>query len=112
MPSDLEKTGLPRAAIEKINSVFARYPALEQAILYGSRAKSTFRNGSDIDLTLQGDSLGYQELSRIEWELDDLLLPYKIDLSLYKHIDNPDLIAHIQRVGRVFYKRTNTDKDA
>jgi len=98
------KYGLKIATIAKINEVFAAHPNIEQAILYGSRAKGTFRNGSDIDLTLRGDTLTHRELSRIENELDDLLLPYKIDLSLFRQIDNPKLIGHIERVGVVFYE--------
>jgi uncharacterized protein len=39
------------------------------------------------------------ELLKIENEIDDLLLPYKVDLSLFHQIDNPSLIEHIQRVG-------------
>jgi predicted nucleotidyltransferase len=99
------RCGLKKNTIEKINSVFALYPKIDQAILYGSRAKGTFRNGSDIDLTLKSDTLTHRELLSIEIELDDLLLPYKIDLSLFRQIDNADLIAHIERVGVVFYER-------
>ncbi|MCX7111172.1 MAG: nucleotidyltransferase domain-containing protein [Proteobacteria bacterium] len=98
------KYGLKRTVIDKIIGVLASYASIEQVILYGSRAKGTFRNGSDIDLTLKGDALTHHELSRIENELDDLLLPYKIDLSLFRQIDNPNLIEHIERVGVVFYE--------
>jgi predicted nucleotidyltransferase len=112
MPPSLDKTGLPSKAIEQINAVLARHPAIEQAILYGSRAKGNFRNGSDIDLSLQSDTLTSRELLRIESELDDLLLPYKIDLSLFRDIDNADLAAHIGRVGVVFYQRADPAEKA
>jgi len=97
--------GLKNCDIEKINSVFAKYPQVEKAILYGSRAKGSFRNGSDIDLTLTGDSLDLDTLLKIETELDDLLLPYKIDLSIKQKIENHDLLEHIERVGKVFYEK-------
>ena len=97
--------GLKESTIARINGVFAGYPAVERAILYGSRAKGNFRHGSDIDLTLEGDGIDADQLSRIILELDDLLLPYTIDLSLKRQIDNPDLLAHIERVGVVFYER-------
>ncbi len=97
--------GLSANAVEKIRAVLQRHPTIEQAILYGSRAKGTYEEGSDIDLTLLGKDLNYAELGQIENELDDLLLPYTIDLSLYEHIANPDLLVHIKRVGRVFYQR-------
>ncbi len=56
-------------------------------------------------MTLKGDTLSYTELGKIENQLDDLLLPYSFDLSLYHQIDNPDLLDHIKRVGVVFYSR-------
>ena len=98
--SDLAaRTGLPAQAIEAIQQVLAACPAVEQALLYGSRAKGNYKRGSDIDLTLKGDALTYRDLLRLMDELDDLLLPYMIDLSIYAQIDNPALREHIDRVG-------------
>jgi len=99
-----EEIGLPPQVVESIRQVFGRFPGVEQAVLYGSRAKGNYRPGSDIDLTLKGD-LSYRDLLDTELALDDLLLPWKIDLSLYSQIDNPALVEHIGRVGRVFYER-------
>ena len=95
--------GLSFQTIQAIQSVLAKFPQVEKAILYGSRAKGNYRTGSDIDLTLSGKDLDTALLLRIETELDDLLLPYTIDLSLFRHIENPDLVAHIDRVGANFY---------
>ena len=97
--------GLKESIIDKIREVFSHYPEVKEVILYGSRAMGNYKNGSDIDLTLKGDELNLAILNKIDWELDDLLLPYTFDLSLYKHIDNPDLINHIKQVGKVFYTR-------
>lgn len=83
--------------------MFAGFPALESAILYGSRAKGNFGPGSDIDLTLFGDRLSHADLLAVERALDELSLPYKIDLSLFRQIDNTELVDHIRRVGVVFY---------
>lgn len=99
--------GLEESAIDQINTVFARYPQVESAILYGSRAKGNYRPGSDIDLTLTGDGLDLSLLHKIELELDDLLLPYTIELSVYHHLSNPDLVDHIERVGQLFYRRAD-----
>lgn len=95
--------GLKSDAIAQINGILATHSEIEQAILYGSRALGNFRDSSDIDLCLVGETLTLTELLKIENELDDLLLPYKIDLSLFHALDNPDLIDHIQRVGVMFY---------
>lgn len=97
--------GLKESAIAKIKQIFAVCPEIEKVLLYGSRAKGNFRPGSDIDLTIIGDEISWTRLLQIENELDDLLLPYKIDLSLMRLIDNPELLAHIERVGVVFYER-------
>ncbi|MBN2429627.1 MAG: nucleotidyltransferase domain-containing protein [Deltaproteobacteria bacterium] len=97
--------GLSASNIAKIRGVFSRFPTVEKAVLYGSRARGNFKKGSDIDLTLFGENLTTQELGAIADELDDLLLPYTIDLSIYEHIDNAGLREHIDRVGQVFYEK-------
>ncbi len=99
------KYGLPKTAIEKIGAVFSRFPAIEKAVLYGSRAKGNFKAGSDIDLTLHGVTLTSDLRSTIASELDDLLLPYTIDLSIFDDLNHVKLREHIERVGVVFYER-------
>ncbi|WP_369920496.1 nucleotidyltransferase domain-containing protein [Marinomonas polaris] len=96
--------GLSRAECGSINGVFQLYPQIKTVILYGSRAKGNFRPSSDIDLTLVGD-LDWSIFTEVENALDDLLLPYKIDLSMFDHLENNQLIEHIERVGLVFYSR-------
>ncbi len=98
--------GLRKNIIEKMNTIFAKYPQIEKVILYGSRAKGCFQNGSDIDLTIIGEEIDLLLLHKIENELDELLLPYTIDLSIFNQINNRDLIAHINRVGVEFYEKS------
>jgi predicted nucleotidyltransferase len=102
----LEHAGLSEEDVQSICKALGLFPKVSEAILYGSRAKGNYRPGSDIDLTLKGNELSHQDLLNIELALDDLLLPYKIDLSLHRQIDNPQLIEHIDRVGKLFYKAT------
>ncbi|MBF0138294.1 MAG: nucleotidyltransferase domain-containing protein [Magnetococcus sp. DMHC-1] len=99
------KHGLSVATVEKIQGVLARFPEIDQAILYGSRAKGHFKPGSDIDLTLLGANLTLKLCSIIAETLDDLLLPYTIDLSVFAQLNHPELQEHIERVGLVFYER-------
>ena len=101
----VQRFGLKEATINKIIAVFAKYTQIEKILLYGSRAKGNYRNGSDIDLTLIGDQLNYSQLSGIESDIDDLFLPYSFDISIFKDIDNPDLVEHINRVGVVLYEK-------
>lgn len=96
--------GLSATTVAKIHGVLSQHSEVEQAILYGSRAKGNYKHGSDIDLTLTGSGLVYDDLLKIMGELDDLLLPYTIDLSLFASLTHPELIDHIRRVGVVFYE--------
>jgi predicted nucleotidyltransferase len=98
--------GLSAQTVERIVTLLAHYPEIKKAVLYGSRAKGNYRNGSDIDLTLFGDDLNFSLLTRLDNELDDLLLPYKFDLSFFASLTHPELIDHIRRVGVVLYERT------
>ncbi|RLA76511.1 MAG: nucleotidyltransferase domain-containing protein [Epsilonproteobacteria bacterium] len=104
------KYGLSDASIEKIYHVFSKYENIDKVILYGSRAKGNFREGSDIDLTMFGEEINIKLLHKIELELDDLLLPYTIDLSIYSMLKNDELKEHIERVGIVFYKKDRDDR--
>ena len=74
--------GLKQGHIELINTCFAQYSAIEQVMIYGSRAKGNYMPGSDIDLTIIDNEMSFAELLQLENKIDDLLLPFKIDLSL------------------------------
>jgi len=99
----LNQIGLKMVDIERISAIFHTYPEIKKVILYGSRAKGNYKPFSDIDLTLIGSEITLDIQNKVENDLDDLLLPYKIDLSLYHSITNKDLTEHINRVGKVFY---------
>ncbi len=66
--------GLTSETADRIRSVLARFPQVEKAVLYGSRAKGNYKRGSDIDLTLFGSGLNASVLSQISSGLDDLQL--------------------------------------
>ncbi len=97
--------GLNENTIIKINSVFENHSEIEEVIIYGSRAKGNFRNGSDIDLTIKGENIKYEILSKINQEIDDLNTPYMFDISIFKDLDSKELIEHINRAGKIFYKK-------
>lgn len=98
--------GLSPAVIEEIRGVFRKHANVEQAILFGSRAKGNFSEGSDVDLALVGQAtFSSRELSDIALQLDDLGLLYKIDLiDRAAHAATP-LGEHVARVGKIFYAR-------
>jgi predicted nucleotidyltransferase len=99
----MSEFGLPDKTLTVIRQILADYPAVNQAILYGSRAKGNYQKGSDIDLTLVGYGLDYHLLGEIAGRLEESPIPYQVDLSILEQIDNPRLREHIERVGVVFY---------
>ncbi|MGB6150752.1 MAG: nucleotidyltransferase domain-containing protein [Pricia sp.] len=98
------KFGLKNSGIDRMNSVFDKYDGIENVIVYRLRAMNDYRNGSDIDLTIKGN-LSKRNFYDILQELDDLNLPYMIDLSKIEEIKNSNLIDHINRQGKTFYER-------
>ena len=97
--------GLSDNTIEKIQHVIESFPEVDKAVIYGSRAKGNYQVGSDIDLTLFGEKCDRRVCAAIEAALDELLLPYTIDLSVFTQIHHPALEDHIERVGKTFYQR-------
>ena len=102
LDSDAVNTGLSHELISNLRKIFSEIPSIEKVILYGSRAKGSYRAGSDIDLTFVGE-ITHQQLIAVDTRIDDLLSPYLYDLSVLSDIKNPALLEHIQRVGVVIY---------
>lgn len=99
--------GLPDRTIAIIRQVLADAPGVSKAVIYGSRAKGTYRPGSDIDLTLFGESLNLSILGEIAGKLEESSIPYHVDLSIFDRIDHVGLREHIERVGVLFYQRVD-----
>lgn len=92
--------GLNDKELSSIRQVFLMYPQIEAAILYGSRARGDYRPYSDIDIALLGNGLTHGQMADIEARLDDLYIPYSIDLSDIGKITNPALLVNIRREGK------------
>ncbi len=99
------KFGLDQKTIDRISLVFSKYTEVKQVVIYGSRAKGNYRNGSDIDLSLKGSKLTKQILSSIFSDLDELNTPYLFDVSIFDQLQSADLVEHIIRVGQLFYQK-------
>jgi len=96
--------GLELETINQIKEVFKQFPQIEKVIIYGSRALENYRNGSDIDITLIGDNLTLKNtVYPLIDALDELYLPYMFDVSIFKNIDNKELVEHIEKAGKLFY---------
>ena len=99
--------GIPVASQRQLEHLFATQPHLQSVWLFGSRAMGRHQSGSDIDLCLEGPQFSHQDRLRLMAAIDDLLLPWKVDLVLHQELP-PELLAHLERVGRCIWRQPGT----
>ena len=98
------KFGLSDTVIKELQDVFRRHSNIKKVLIFGSRSKGDYRDGSDIDLAVIGDHIYYNQILTILCEIDDLELLYSIDLLDYSKKAGTPIGDHIDRVGQVFYE--------
>ncbi len=99
-----DRFGLRDDDIAAIVAVLARYPSVQTAVIFGSRAKGNYKQGSDVDIALQGEGMGNAVAADVAYALnEETIMPYVFDVLNYHAITNADLVNHIDRVGRPFY---------
>lgn len=98
MDHDL-KYGIPVADFKNVITILKENVKIDHAILFGSRAKGTYSNGSDVDIALLGKDLKLNDILQISEEIEQLFLPWKFDLIIFNRIKEQALIEHINRVG-------------
>jgi predicted nucleotidyltransferase len=101
------ETGLSDQNANLLLEVFKKYDFIDEIILYGSRAKGNFTDRSDVDLVIVGKPKDRFDISKVINEIEETSFPYNIDLQLYSDIKNYQLLDHINRLGKTFYKRKN-----
>ena len=92
----MSNNGLKEAHKQIIISIISKYPHAKGILLFGSRAINTYRSNSDIDLALVGDELTMTDIAKMQDELENTSIPYKIDLIRIKTIENQNLLNHIK----------------
>ena len=95
--------GLPQRTIEELLVYFKAVPEIEKVLIFGSRAKGTYRNGSDIDFAIWGNE--NSDFCKIADDLENLPTPYKFDVVDYRRLKHQGMINSINRDGKLFYQR-------
>lgn len=95
--------GLPKRTINELKQYFKQNPYVELVKIYGSRAKGTYKNGSDIDFAIWFKEGG--KISAIRWDLEELPTPYLFDVTDYKTLTHEGMKKNIDEDGKEFYKR-------
>jgi len=107
MLHSLKNSGLLDRDLVLILEAIKMFPEIEQVILFGSRAKGTYKNGSDVDLAIKGSHLDYDLPIHLATVLnEEMALPYYFDVVNYSSITEQRLLEHIDRVGIVFFDRS------
>ena len=101
----MKNTGISEKVMSEIKSVFTNFPEVEKAVLFGSRVKGNFYEGSDIDIAVYGEKLNFEHTLDLSIELDTVGLLQAIDLVHFEKIKEPELKKHIERVGIQIYDR-------
>ena len=103
--SDL-KFGLTESDWKEVLKPFCNHKEIERVVIFGSRAKGTHKEGSDIDLALFGKDITLDILGTVQNYLnEETLLPYQFDILHYEKITNPLVKEHIDLWGKEVYKR-------
>ncbi|MCX7094411.1 MAG: nucleotidyltransferase domain-containing protein [Methylobacter sp.] len=94
-------TGLTQTDISRITTAIKQFPEIDDALIFGSRAKGTHKKASDVDLAIKGRAVTGETVKRLSFLLnEELPLPYFFDVVHYETLENRQLIAHIDRVGK------------
>lgn len=102
----MENFGISEKSYELIIETLKKYPEIERAIIFGSRAKGNFKPGSDIDLAIIGNKCTIDLALKLNGILNESLpIPYFVDVVDYNSITNDQLREHINRVGLIFYTK-------
>lgn len=101
----MDKFGLPDNVLPSIANVMAGVGSVKRAVIYGSRAKGYYRPNSDIDIMLEGEGITLSDLAAIDSKIDDLLLPWQIDLAARCRVSSQALLDEVDCWGKVFFER-------
>lgn len=98
------KFGLQQQDLDDIIRILQSFSAIEEAIIFGSRAKGNFKKGSDIDIAVKGKRIDHQVISSLSFLLnEESVMPYFFDIIHFEEISDKELLAHINRVGQCIY---------
>lgn len=100
--------GLSERDKNTIFKILSRYPEVTEVYLFGSRAKGTFQKGSDIDLAVMNKGIGNDTIKHLLANFQESSLPYFVDIVDYHSIEKKAFKDHIDKVGKLFYKKRNT----
>lgn len=102
----MEQFGIDKSIIEDIVNIIKKYKEITRAVIFGSRARGDYKKASDIDIALFGDNLTNTINTKIFFEIDELYMPYKVDLINFNTLGKENKIReNILKEGVEIYAK-------
>jgi proline iminopeptidase len=83
--------GLSESILTQMRDVIAKYPEIDRALIFGSRAKGNHRDDSDIDLAILAPIMSDETFAQLWNQLDALPLVFKLDVVHWDRLGNEAL---------------------
>ncbi|HOV92518.1 MAG TPA: nucleotidyltransferase domain-containing protein [Candidatus Kapabacteria bacterium] len=99
------KFGLSDQQLETIIEIISSFPEITEAIIFGSRAIGTNRQGSDIDIAIKCNNSKFNKRGNLLSRFEESNLPFFVDIVDYNSITTNELKMQIDLYGVVFYNR-------
>jgi len=96
--------GIKKNEMGILLGIFNTCPEIRNISVYGSRAKGTYGDLSDLDLVIM-DAVDRKTLGKLWMDINYSDFPFVVDLLIFDEIRNQNLIDHIQRVGKTIYTK-------
>ena len=96
----MQRFGLDANIIQAIKDIVAKYPQVENAVMFGSRASGQFKDHSDIDLAVFAPQLSDTEFSLLWEAITNLPIIFKMDILHFDRLTNQVLKEKILREGK------------
>lgn len=97
--------GLSETELLTLRKVFTKFDAIEEVILFGSRARGTHQKASDVDLAIKGKNIDLDTLAKLKYTLEEKTnLPYFFDVVIYDKISDDALKRAIDEGGEKLYE--------
>ena len=107
----MNTSGVSDTIIQSIITTCLNFPTVHRVLLYGSRARGDYQQGSDIDIAIDAPSMDSNEFSRLWNALDDLPIIYSMDIVHLQSLKNQPLLNAIRRDERVLWDITGENHD-
>lgn len=101
-----QEFGITEEGRKILTEIFGSYSEVSKVLVFGSRAKGTFGERSDLDMVVM-DPIDRRTLGNLWMDISESDLPFTVDLQIWNAIRNANLKEHINRVGKIIYAKSS-----